>query len=169
MSRWVLRTRNVSDKSCWENQNTHFMFNNFFFPKIVPFMRWCEKKKYGTGRQASHYNIIRRMRFKCWKTKATHTHSEYVILITFQRQKWFHERASILRLYVRCLSCNVLYVYIFYFYDLLYILLPLCPMEHTRMKYVRMYMRTGRTHIHTYIHTNVRTSVCMHACRHVCR
>jgi hypothetical protein len=28
----------VSDKSCGRNQNTHFVFNNFFFQKIVPFM-----------------------------------------------------------------------------------------------------------------------------------
>jgi len=33
-----LRIKNVSDKSCTENQNTHFTFNNFF-QKIVPFMR----------------------------------------------------------------------------------------------------------------------------------
>ena len=26
----LLRMRNVSDKSCRENQNTHFTFNNFF-------------------------------------------------------------------------------------------------------------------------------------------
>jgi hypothetical protein len=26
----ILRMRNVSDKSCRRNQNTHFMFNNFF-------------------------------------------------------------------------------------------------------------------------------------------
>jgi len=30
--------RNVSDKSCREYQNTHFMSSNFFL-KIVPFMR----------------------------------------------------------------------------------------------------------------------------------
>jgi hypothetical protein len=30
--------RNILDKSCRENQNTRFMFNDFF-PKIVPFMR----------------------------------------------------------------------------------------------------------------------------------
>jgi len=30
----ILRMRNVPDKSCRENQNTHFMFNNVF-PKIV--------------------------------------------------------------------------------------------------------------------------------------
>jgi len=29
----------VSDNSCRENQNTHFMFNNFFFLKKVPFMK----------------------------------------------------------------------------------------------------------------------------------
>jgi len=34
----LLRMRNVSDKSCRENQNTHFVFSNFL-PKIVPFMR----------------------------------------------------------------------------------------------------------------------------------
>jgi len=34
----LLRMRNVSDKSCRENRNTHFVFNNFF-PKTVPFMR----------------------------------------------------------------------------------------------------------------------------------
>jgi len=39
ISRSVLfRMRNVSDKSCRENQNTHFVFCNFF-SKIVPFMR----------------------------------------------------------------------------------------------------------------------------------
>jgi hypothetical protein len=30
--------KNVSDKNCRENQNTHFMFNKGF-PKIVPFVR----------------------------------------------------------------------------------------------------------------------------------
>jgi len=38
-----LRTKNVSDKSCRENQNTHFMFNNFFL-KIVLFWDNVEKK-----------------------------------------------------------------------------------------------------------------------------
>jgi len=34
----LLRIRNVLDESCTENQNTHFMFDDFF-PKIIPFMR----------------------------------------------------------------------------------------------------------------------------------
>jgi hypothetical protein len=39
ISRWILlRMRNVSDKGCTQNHNTHFMSNNFF-PKFVPFMR----------------------------------------------------------------------------------------------------------------------------------
>jgi len=37
-----LELRNVSDKSCSENDNTHFVFNNMS-PKIVAFMTQCEK------------------------------------------------------------------------------------------------------------------------------
>ena len=33
----LLRMRNVSDKSCRENQNTHFMFNNFFLKNHAVF------------------------------------------------------------------------------------------------------------------------------------
>jgi hypothetical protein len=38
VTKLFLRVRNVSDRSCRENQNTYFMFNNFF-SKIMPFMR----------------------------------------------------------------------------------------------------------------------------------
>ena len=34
----LLGMEKVLDKSCRENQNTHFIFNNVF-PNIVPFMR----------------------------------------------------------------------------------------------------------------------------------
>ena len=54
-------------------------------------------QKYGTARQATDDNIVRRMRFACWITKATDTHSVCVILIAFARQQWLRERASILR------------------------------------------------------------------------
>ena len=33
----LLRMRNIADKICSENQNTHFMFSNLF-PKIVPLL-----------------------------------------------------------------------------------------------------------------------------------
>jgi hypothetical protein len=47
------------------------------------------------------------MRIACWITKATDTHSEYVILIAFPRQQWLNERASVLRYtYIACLVYN---------------------------------------------------------------
>ena len=60
-------------------------------------------EKYCTVRQATDDNITRRMRFACWITKATDTHSEYVILIAFPRQKWFRAGFSLLRYtYIAC-------------------------------------------------------------------
>jgi hypothetical protein len=50
---------------------------------------------FGRVRQTTDDNIIRRMRFACWITKATNTHSEYVILIAFPRQQWLRERVSL--------------------------------------------------------------------------
>jgi len=35
---FILRIRNVSDKSCRESQNAYFIFSNLF-SKILPFMR----------------------------------------------------------------------------------------------------------------------------------
>jgi hypothetical protein len=61
-------------------------------------------EKYGTAEEATEDNIIRRMRFAYWITKATDTHSEYIILIAFPRQQWLHKRASMLRYtYIACL------------------------------------------------------------------
>jgi hypothetical protein len=40
----------------------------------------------------------------CWIPKATNTHSEYVILISFPLQQWLHKRPSMLRYtYIVCL------------------------------------------------------------------
>jgi hypothetical protein len=90
--------RNVSNTNCRENQNTHFTLNNFFPRKSC---RLCDDvEKYGRARQATDDNIIQRMCFACWITKATNTDSEYVILIAFPLQKLLRERASILRLYI---------------------------------------------------------------------
>jgi len=38
---FLLRMRNVLDKSCRENRNTQFIFYNTF-SKMVLFMRWCK-------------------------------------------------------------------------------------------------------------------------------
>jgi len=46
------------------------------------------------------------VRFACWMTKATDTHSQCVILIAFPLQQWLRERASMLRyspMYFACL------------------------------------------------------------------
>ena len=62
-------------------------------------------EKYGTARQATDDNILRRMRIACLITQTTNTHSEYVIRIAFAREHWLGERASVLRLHVNCPSC----------------------------------------------------------------
>jgi hypothetical protein len=43
---------------------------------------------YGTAGRATYDNIIRRMRFACWVTKATDTHLECETFIVFPRQIW---------------------------------------------------------------------------------
>jgi hypothetical protein len=85
------------------------MFSNFFRKSC---RLWYNMEKYGTARQTTDDNIMRRMRFAYWVTNTTlhyttlhyttlhtntQTNSEYVILTTFPLQKWLHERASLLR------------------------------------------------------------------------
>ena len=53
-------------------------------------------EKYGRAGQATDDNIIQRMRFVCWITKATNTHSEYAMLTAFPRQQWLRERTTVL-------------------------------------------------------------------------
>jgi hypothetical protein len=94
--------RNVSDKSCRENQNAHFVFNNFFFLSLenraVYEIMW--KNTVETVRPQMTWRIS----IACWIPKATNTHSQYVILTAFQLQQWLHERTSMLRyIYIACL------------------------------------------------------------------
>jgi hypothetical protein len=53
-------------------------------------------ENYGTARAATDDSIIQRMRLAFWITKATDTHLDYIVLIAFLRQQWFHERTSLL-------------------------------------------------------------------------
>jgi hypothetical protein len=58
-------------------------------------------EKYGRTRESTDDNIIRRMRFACWITKATDTHSEYVILTALR------DRAVTLRYtYIACFALS---------------------------------------------------------------
>ena len=93
---FLLRMRNVSDKSRGENQNTRFRFNNFFF-ECVPYSNIVE-------------NIVERgmVQTKIWRLliaflipKVTDTHCEYVILIAFPLQPWLYERSSTLRYFIK--------------------------------------------------------------------
>jgi hypothetical protein len=75
----------------FEIKNTHFMFKTFS-SKSSPL--WDNVEKYSTIRQITDDKIIRRMQIACWMTKTTDTHSEYVTLFGFRRQKWLYECTS---------------------------------------------------------------------------
>jgi hypothetical protein len=94
--------RNVSDKTCKENQNTHCVLSNYF-SKIVPFMRKCGKILYsGAGHRlqygacALHAGYLRLQ---------IHTHAGCVTLIVFPLQQWVAQTRLYVTLYVHCLSC----------------------------------------------------------------
>ena len=89
----LLRMRNVSDKSCTKDQNTHFIFNNFFFGPRKSCSLWDEVDKCGTAVQATDRNVIQPMRIACWIPKAT----QYVIITAFPPQQWLRERSWMLR------------------------------------------------------------------------
>ena len=77
------------------------MFNTFLFSsKDCAVYEIVEK--YSRRRQATDDNIIPRMRFASWTTTATH--SEYVIFFSYLLQQWCNECASVLCVYVHCLS-----------------------------------------------------------------
>jgi hypothetical protein len=84
-----------------ENIKTHILCSVTFVRKSCRL--WDNVEKYGSIGQVTDKNIIWRMRIACWITKATDTHSEFVILIAFPWQQWLRERASMLHLYAHCL------------------------------------------------------------------
>jgi len=66
-------------------------------------------EKCGAAGQPTDDTILWRMRFACWITKGANTQSEYVILIAFQRQQLFRERASVqCYTYIACLVYTLL-------------------------------------------------------------
>ena len=85
--------RKVTDRSCRENQNTHFMLNNFFFEnRTVYEIKWENNVEPDRPQMT-----IWRMRISCCIPNTTKALSEYVIVISFPLQKRLHERASMLR------------------------------------------------------------------------
>ena len=66
----------VSDKSCRENQNTHFVFSNFFFfflNRSVCEIMWKNIVEWGRPQMT-----IWCMKIACWIAKGTNTHTQVV-------------------------------------------------------------------------------------------
>ena len=90
---FLARLRNAPDKRCGANQNTHFMFNNFFFfLNMLPFILLKSILQKGRPQMTTW-----RMRISRYVPKAKNTLSEFIIRIAFPQQQWLHEIASILR------------------------------------------------------------------------
>jgi hypothetical protein len=66
---YILRMRNVSDKSCRENQNTHFVFSNFFLGNHA----FCENMWKYIVEWGKPQTTIWCMRLAGCIPKATHT------------------------------------------------------------------------------------------------
>jgi hypothetical protein len=75
----LLRTRNVADKIC-KKIKTQILWSKTFFENRAAYEMW--KTLYSRT---------------CWIPKATNTHSQYAVLITFPLQQRLHERTSTLR------------------------------------------------------------------------
>jgi hypothetical protein len=88
----LLILRNISDKIV-DKIKTHILCSVTLFSKIVPFIRQFEKFCRVGEAAVDKW----RMRIACSISKATNTHSGYVIIIAFLWQQWVHERVSMLR------------------------------------------------------------------------
>jgi len=80
----------VSDKSCRENQNTHFIFNGVFFWKS--YFLLDNVKKYCRTGQATDDSMAHA---HCVLDSYGYERalSEYVILTSFLLHQWLHEHA----------------------------------------------------------------------------
>jgi hypothetical protein len=104
----LLKMRSVLDKSCRENQNTHFRLNNFFRISC----RLLDKmEKYCTpgGEGAMPQITLWSMRIACCIPKATDTVSDYVLRLAFPLQQLLHASASMLR--DKCIACLLYTIY----------------------------------------------------------
>jgi hypothetical protein len=129
MSRRIFfRMRNVSNKSCRENQHTHFMFSHFFL-NIVPFMRQCQKIcwsqrgcrwqieaalraslvtihacKYTSAPYASVHTSTR-TRARARAHTHTHTHTQKYVRHCFSTGTMVSSARLNVTLYEYCISC----------------------------------------------------------------
>jgi hypothetical protein len=103
ISRWILlRMRNVSNRSCRENENTLYMFSNFLSESRTIYQM---RQKYGRARKATGDNTAHAL---CMLATATATHSECVILIVFFKATTVTRTRLNVTLYVH-IGCLVVY------------------------------------------------------------
>jgi len=94
ISKWIpLRMGSISGRIYKENQNTHFIFNNFFFKENHALCEtvWRNMEELATSRMR-----IRRMCFACWITNATDSQSKYPIPTDFPHQQLLLHHTSVL-------------------------------------------------------------------------
>jgi hypothetical protein len=95
----LLRTRNVSDKRCRDNENALY-FNNLFFENCVV----CDAtSKYIVGPDRQQMTIWL-TRIACWIPKDRDTHSVCVIIIPFSTATMVTQTRLNVTSYVHCLS-----------------------------------------------------------------
>jgi len=97
-----LRMRNVADRSCRGDQNTHFVFNNFFFPPRSAVYK-IMVEKYCTVRQATDGTMAQALYML---DNYCYTHTLFTMCNTYcfsTTTKVSRTRLSV-TLYVRCLS-----------------------------------------------------------------
>ena len=70
LSEFLLRIRNISNKSCRENQNTHFIFSKFS-DSYAGYAIMSKKVL-----EAERPQTIWRLRVACWISKATRTQAQ---------------------------------------------------------------------------------------------
>lgn len=70
----------------------------------MPFLRFVEK--YCSAEEIKDEHTLSCINFACWVNRATNAHLDHVILIAFSRQQRLREGASMIRLYVHCLSSS---------------------------------------------------------------
>ena len=97
---FLLRMRNVSDKSCRENQNTHFMFSDFFFSNTCHLWDECGKILYSQTGHRWQYSTC--TMYAGYLRRQIHTIRNTYCFSTSTMVAWM--LLSVM-LYLHCLSC----------------------------------------------------------------
>ena len=97
---FFLKMRNYADKFCMENQNTRFMFREFFFfLNRAGYEIRCKNIVESDRLQVTMWHI----HIACWLPKAKNTHLKFVTITAFPLQRWLHIHASVSR--YTCIDC----------------------------------------------------------------